>query len=114
MRNYDSVNFMSKDKPGFQMMCVMIIGLPNRTLLMFFCRKLQDFMEDEAELSGSDVGSEDEYDGEDQDEYEEEIIDEELPNEVELGNQVQKLHLSVTVLGYIFACGVMALGSRLD
>ncbi|XP_027638818.2 claspin isoform X1 [Falco peregrinus] len=55
--------------------------------------KLQDFMEDEAELSGSDVGSEDEYDGEDLDEYEEEIIDEELPNEVELGNQVQKLHL---------------------
>uniref|UniRef100_A0A8C0BJ06 Claspin n=1 Tax=Buteo japonicus TaxID=224669 RepID=A0A8C0BJ06_9AVES len=56
--------------------------------------KLQDFMEDEAELSGSDVGSEDEYDGEDLDEYEEEIIDEELPNEVELENQIQKLHMS--------------------
>ncbi|KFV13910.1 Claspin, partial [Tauraco erythrolophus] len=55
--------------------------------------KLQDFMEDEAELSGSDVGSEDEYDGEDLNEYEEDIIDEELPNEVELENQIQKLHM---------------------
>ncbi|KFO81281.1 Claspin, partial [Cuculus canorus] len=55
--------------------------------------KLQDFMEDEAELSGSDVGSEDEYDGEDLNEYEEEIIDEELPNDVELENQIQKLHM---------------------
>ncbi|XP_068773364.1 claspin isoform X3 [Struthio camelus] len=55
--------------------------------------KLQDFMEDEAELSGSDVGSEDEYDGEDLNEYEEEIIDEELPTDVELENQIQKLHM---------------------
>ncbi|XP_056364889.1 claspin isoform X2 [Oenanthe melanoleuca] len=55
--------------------------------------KLQDFMEEEAELSGSDVGSEDEYDGEDLNEYEEEIIDEELPNEAELGNQIQKFHM---------------------
>ncbi|PKU33767.1 hypothetical protein llap_15928 [Limosa lapponica baueri] len=55
--------------------------------------KLQDFMEDEAELSGSDVGSEDEYDGEDLNEYEEEMIDEELPNEVELENQIQKFHM---------------------
>ncbi|XP_053854972.1 claspin isoform X3 [Vidua macroura] len=55
--------------------------------------KLQDFMEEEAELSGSDVGSEDEYDGEDLNEYEEEIIDEELPNEAELGKQIQKFHM---------------------
>ncbi|KFQ32898.1 Claspin, partial [Mesitornis unicolor] len=55
--------------------------------------KLQDFMEDEAELSGSDVGSDDEYDSEDLNEYEEEIIDEELPNEVELENQIQKFHM---------------------
>ncbi|NXF85538.1 CLSPN protein, partial [Eubucco bourcierii] len=55
--------------------------------------KLQDFMEDEAELSGSDVGSEDEYDGEDLNEYEEEVIDEELPTEAELGNQIQKFHM---------------------
>lgn len=80
---------------------------------MFFYRKLQDFMEDEAELSGSDVGSEDEYDGEDLNEYEEEIIDEELPNEVELENQIQKLHMSVTVLVYICVREVMALGYNL-
>ncbi|KGL83754.1 Claspin, partial [Tinamus guttatus] len=55
--------------------------------------KLQDFMEDEAELSGSDVGSEDEYDGEDLNEYEEDVIDEELPTDAELENQVQKLHM---------------------
>lgn len=71
-------------------------------------------MEDEAELSGSDVGSEDEYDGEDLDEYEEEVIDEELPNEVELENQIQKLHMSVTVLICICVCEVMALGYKLD
>ncbi|CAM9822042.1 unnamed protein product [Bubo scandiacus] len=57
--------------------------------------KLQDFLEDEAELSGSDVGSEEEYDGEDLNEYEDDIIDEELPNEAELENQVQKLHMKV-------------------
>ncbi|XP_066191564.1 claspin isoform X3 [Sylvia atricapilla] len=55
--------------------------------------KLQDFMEEEAELSGSDVGSEDEYDSEDLNEYEEEIIDEELPSEAELGKQIQKFHM---------------------
>ncbi|XP_061305724.1 claspin [Pezoporus flaviventris] len=59
--------------------------------------RLQEFMEDEAELSGSDVGSEDEYDGEDLDEYEEEVIDEELPNEEELENQVQKLHMKAVL-----------------
>ncbi|NXJ15535.1 CLSPN protein, partial [Odontophorus gujanensis] len=59
--------------------------------------KLEDFMEDEAELSGSDVGSEDEYDGEDLNEYEEEVIDEELPNEAELESQVQKLHMKAVL-----------------
>ncbi|XP_065553895.1 claspin isoform X3 [Lathamus discolor] len=59
--------------------------------------RLQEFMEDEAELSGSDVGSEDEYDGEDLNEYEEEVIDEELPNEEELENQVQKLHMKAVL-----------------
>lgn len=69
-------------------------------------------MEDEAELSGSDVGSEDEYDGEDLNEYEEEIIDEELPNEVELENQIQKFHMWVAVLVGVTVCEAVALGSK--
>lgn len=69
-------------------------------------------MEDEAELSGSDVGSDDEYDGEDLNEYEEEMIDEELPNEVELENQIQKFHMWVAVLVCVIACEAVALGSK--
>nr|DBA33691.1 TPA: hypothetical protein GDO54_001333 [Pyxicephalus adspersus] len=57
---------------------------------------LQDFMEDEAELSGSDVGSGDEDEGDD-DEYEEEAIDEELPSDDELQDQVNKIHMKVTM-----------------
>ncbi|XP_066494833.1 claspin [Tiliqua scincoides] len=57
--------------------------------------KLQDFMEDEAELSGSEVGSEDEYDGEELDVYEEDIIEEALPTDVELQDQVNKIHRKV-------------------
>lgn len=52
-------------------------------------------MEDEAEVSGSDVGSEDEYDGEDIDEYEEDVIDEVLPSDEELESQIKKIHMSV-------------------
>lgn len=47
-------------------------------------------------MSGSDVGSEDEYDGEDIDEYEQEEIDEVLPSDEELQNQIKKIHMSVS------------------
>ncbi|XP_040280315.1 claspin [Bufo bufo] len=59
--------------------------------------KLLDFMEDEAELSGSDVGSGDEDEGDESDDYEEEAIDEELPSDEELQDQVNKIHMKVTM-----------------
>ncbi|XP_034975049.2 claspin [Zootoca vivipara] len=57
--------------------------------------KLQDFMEEEAELSGSEMGSEDEYDGEELDVYEDEVLDEVLPTDAELQDQVNKIHMKV-------------------
>ncbi|XP_007902412.2 claspin [Callorhinchus milii] len=67
-----------------------------RELRMKRKMKLRDFVEEEAALSGSEASA-DEDDAGDYDEYEEEVIDEVLPSDEELQQQVNKIHMKAVL-----------------
>ena len=64
---------------------------------IFYCCSIfekRNFVEEEAELSGSDIGSDEDEDiATDDDELEEDSGDEELPSEEELQKQINKVHM---------------------
>lgn len=57
-------------------------------------RESKKYFDDEAELSGSDVGADENEDDADQDSYESELGDQDdVPSEDELRNQIGRYHL---------------------
>ncbi len=61
--------------------------------VLFFSKRLLDFVESEAELSGSDIEEDDEDDGVSEDSYEVDEGSDIQLSDNELRNQVNKVHM---------------------